>query len=80
VYLSSHAITIYFSIIRYQLPRVNRRARPSVVAINQGYRYLGEREEPVCAFVLFMVQFGVKCWEVSLETALEHFNYTFPEI
>ena len=28
--------------------------------------------------VLFMVQFGVKCWEVSLETALEHFNYTFP--
>ena len=27
------------------LPRVNRRARPRLVAINQGYRYLGEMEE-----------------------------------
>jgi hypothetical protein len=25
----------------YQIPRVNRRARPELVAINQGYRYLG---------------------------------------
>jgi hypothetical protein len=30
------------------------------------------------ALVLFMVQFGVECREVSLETALEHFNDTLP--
>ena len=49
----------------------------SAVTINYGYRYLGEGR--TCLYlVLFMVQFGVKCWEVSLETALEHFNYTFP--
>ena len=38
------AITIYFSIIRYQLPRVNRRAGRRLVAINEGYRYLGNSE------------------------------------
>jgi len=38
----------------YPLPdiRVSRRAAPALVAIIQGYRYLGEREEPVCTLYL----------------------------
>jgi hypothetical protein len=39
------AITIYFSIIRYQLPRVNRRACRRLVTITYGYRYLGGRKK-----------------------------------
>ena len=35
------AITAYFSIICYWFPRVNRRARPGLVTITHGYRYLG---------------------------------------
>jgi hypothetical protein len=38
------AIITYFSIIRYQVPRVNRRAGRRLVAINYGYRYLGDVE------------------------------------
>jgi len=38
--MSVVAIITYFSIICYQLPRVNRHARPALVAINYGYRYL----------------------------------------
>jgi hypothetical protein len=74
------SINCWLSKTKHDNPFADNLFSSEMIAINQGYRYLGEREEPVCAFVLFMVQFGVKCWEVSLETALEHFNYTFPEI
>ena len=40
--LLSVPINRRISIIRYQLPRVNRHCRPGLVTINKGYRYLRE--------------------------------------
>jgi hypothetical protein len=44
---SFSSVCYWRSIIRYQLPRVNRRARPRLVTITQGYRYLGRRENGI---------------------------------
>jgi hypothetical protein len=47
-------ITGSFPLIRYKPPRVNRHARPALVAITHGYRYLEDVQNRW--FVIFRIK------------------------
>ena len=54
-------MSAFFSMIRYQLPRVNRRARRRLVPITYGYRYLGGRRKLTPITELFSTSMEPLC-------------------